>query len=169
MRLTPGTESPRGSIMKIHSTKPHGAQQRTRSSIIRSAAICSVVLLSSAACLQASAQSGLFGGPSPETESSPTIGQQITHGNESFRVVNASAFPTAADPAVTNASGMSNLADLTSPIAQVGHCQSCGTGCGGTCSGCYGGYGACGGIRGGACGNRRLSGLGNACAPCVPY
>ena len=103
-----------------------------------------------------------FGGDS-WAQSNAAANRQIVHGDQAFKVVQASAYPTAAD--VKQATGMEQLSAQIQQVGYSSDCSTCGTSCGGTC-GPMAGCGSCDGAYGnvgpyGSCGD--------PCSPCRTY
>ncbi len=147
--------------MKIHSILKHFS-----STAARSLAACGLL----AGTLTASdvyADSGLltaFNAPAASTSGAPA--KSFTHGNESFRVVNAAGYQGLGGSSQVATVGHLPEQSAQGSVIQTG-CNSCGTSCGGSCGSSYGdtGYGGYGGYSA-----MNLNGEYGSCGvACKPY
>jgi hypothetical protein len=153
--------------MKTHSIRQQAGERRS-ASVAGVLAICGALLLGATHCPSAGAQSG----PSAQTSAAATtsdgqsVGRQIAHGNQAFRVVTAADVQTAADN-----QGSRSRPQPVEQVSWTSPCSSCGTGCGGTCGGGYSDCGSCGGNCRGNCGGgySPFSGVLDPCGPCQPF
>lgn len=101
------------------------------------------------AVLGVAATSETFGQDAGGSVQQASIGSQLTHNGQSFRVVSPSTVKTAG----LSSSALSNNAVQQVGLHSHGGCQSCGTSCGGSCGSSFGGVG-----------------YADVCGPtCVPY
>lgn len=150
-------ERPRGSIMKYQMLNRFASFGRTAMRMSVAAGCCCALMITSNSVTSAQSFSSGEGLASPA---------ELSHGDQSYRVVQADQFQTAADVGTASSPSFS----AASWPGSTG-CSSCGTGCGGSCGGYSAACGPCGGGGRVRCGGgySPYSNYGNPCAPCEPF